>query len=99
MPGARVLNGTSARSAPAEEARRSPAAVHEPAGDPEQDYFAEGMVEEIAGAVARQIPVRDRRRLERGAQAMATTPQEAARTLGVRYVLEGSVRKAAEGCG
>ncbi len=65
-------------------------------GDPEQEYFADGMVEEIATALShcRSIFVI-------GASSglsfkgTETTPQEAARLLGVRYVLEGSVRKAA----
>jgi TolB-like protein len=64
-------------------------------GDPEQDYFAEGMVEEIARALSR---VRSLFVIGGGSsaslKATATTPREAARTLGVRYVLEGSVRKA-----
>jgi len=63
-------------------------------GDPEQDYFAEGMVEEIARALSR---VRSLFVIGGGSsaslKATATTPRDAARILGVRYVLEGSVRK------
>ena len=64
-------------------------------GDPEQDYFAEGLVEEIVRALSR---VRSLFVIGSGSsaslKAMVTTPREVARTLGVRYVLEGSVRKA-----
>ena len=64
-------------------------------GDPEQDYFADGMVEEIARALSR---VRSLFVIGGGSSASlkgkTTTPREAARTLGVRYVLEGSVRRA-----
>jgi adenylate cyclase len=63
-------------------------------GDPEQDYFADGMVEEIARALSR---VKSLFVIGGGSslsfKAKATTPREAARILGVRYVLEGSVRK------
>ena len=64
-------------------------------GDPEQDYFADGMVEEITRALSRFKSI-----FVIGAgsslsfKGKATTPQDAARTLGVRYVLEGSVRNA-----
>jgi adenylate cyclase len=65
-------------------------------GDPEQDYFADGMVEEIARALSRFKTMF----VIGGASSLAlkdkdATPQEAAKILGVRYVLEGSVRKAA----
>ncbi|HEY5070456.1 MAG TPA: TIR domain-containing protein [Caulobacteraceae bacterium] len=64
-------------------------------GDPEQDYFADGMVEEIAGALSR---FKSLFVISGGSglsfKGKATSPQEAARILGVRYVLEGSVRKA-----
>ncbi|HKU96634.1 MAG TPA: winged helix-turn-helix domain-containing protein [Vineibacter sp.] len=65
-------------------------------GDPEQDYFADGMVEEIITAlsrlrwlsvVAHRSPAADTER--------AIDIQQLGRALGVRYVLEGSVRKAA----
>lgn len=63
-------------------------------GDPEQGYFVDGMVEEITTAVARfaWLVVMARgsgvTRDERAADLW-----QAARRLGVRYVLEGSVRK------
>jgi adenylate cyclase len=63
--------------------------------DPEQDYFVDGVVEEIVSALSRfksifVISAGDN--LVSDGKAMS--PQEAARQLGVRYVLEGSVRKA-----
>ncbi|HXQ47455.1 MAG TPA: TIR domain-containing protein [Caulobacteraceae bacterium] len=64
-------------------------------GDPEQDYFADGMVEEIAGALSRfksLFVIGGRSGLSFKGQR--TSSQDAARALGVRYVLEGSVRKA-----
>ena len=65
-------------------------------GDPEQDYFADGMVEEITTALSRDRSIFV---IASGSslsfRGKAITPQEAARQLGVRYILEGSVRKAA----
>jgi len=63
--------------------------------DPEQDYFVDGVVEEIVSALSRfkslfVISAGDH--LVSDGKAMS--PQDAARELGVRYVLEGSVRKA-----
>ena len=66
-------------------------------GDPEQDYFADGMTEEIITALARfknlfviasnsSFTYRNR----------SVDIKQVARELGVRYVLEGSVRKAAD---
>ena len=62
--------------------------------DPEQDYFVDGVVEEIVSALSRfkslfVISAGDN--LVSDGKAMS--PQDAARA-GVRYVLEGSVRKA-----
>ena len=63
--------------------------------DPEQDYFADGMVEEIAAALSRFKSIFV---IGSGSslsfKGKTTTAQEAAEVLGVRYVLEGSVRKA-----
>ncbi len=64
-------------------------------GDPEQEYFADGMVEEITTALSRfkwlfviarnsSFTFKDR----------TVDIKEVGRKLGVRYVLEGSVRKA-----
>jgi adenylate cyclase len=64
-------------------------------GDPEQEYFADGMVEEITTALSRirwlfviarnsAFTYKDR----------AIDVRQVGRELGVRYILEGSVRKA-----
>ncbi|HXQ13330.1 MAG TPA: TIR domain-containing protein [Caulobacteraceae bacterium] len=64
-------------------------------GDPEQDYFADGMVVEIVEALSR---IRSIFVIASGSslsfKGKGIGAQEAARQLGVRYVLEGSVRKA-----
>jgi adenylate cyclase len=65
-------------------------------GDPEQEYFADGMVEEITTAIARLpwlfVIARNSSFTYKG---KAVDVKQVARELGVRYVLEGSVRKAA----
>ena len=65
--------------------------------DPDQDYFADGMVEEIVGALSRFTSIFV---IASGStltfKGKAVSPQEAARILGVRYVLNGSVRKSGE---
>jgi adenylate cyclase len=64
-------------------------------GDPEQDYFADGMVEEITTALSRFkslfVIARNSSFTFKG---KAVDIKEVGRRLGVRYVLEGSVRKA-----
>jgi adenylate cyclase len=64
-------------------------------GDPEQEYFADGMVEEIITALSRFkwlfVIARNSSFAFRG---RAVDIKEVGRRLGVRYVLEGSVRKA-----
>jgi adenylate cyclase len=64
--------------------------------DPEQEYFADGMVEEITTAIARLpwlfVIGRNSSFTYKG---KAVDVREVSRELGVRYVLEGSVRKAA----
>ena len=64
-------------------------------GDPEQEYFADGMVEEITTAVSRLpwlfVIARNSSFTYKG---KAVDVKQVARELGVRYVLEGSVRKA-----
>ena len=71
------------------------AAVPEHEGDPEQEYFADGMVEEITTAIARfpwlSVIARNSSFTYKG---KAVDVRQVARELGVRYVLEGSVRKA-----
>ena len=65
-------------------------------GDPEQEYFADGMVEEITAALSR---VRSFFVIARNSsftyKGRAVDVKRVSRELGVRYVLEGSVRKAA----
>jgi adenylate cyclase len=65
-------------------------------GDPEQEYFADGMVEEIITALSRFkwlfVIARNSSFTFKGE---AVDIKEVGRRLGVRYVLEGSVRKAA----
>jgi adenylate cyclase len=64
-------------------------------GDPEQEYFADGMVEEIITALSRFkslfVIARNSSFTFKG---RAVDVKEVGRRLGVRYVLEGSVRKA-----
>ena len=63
-------------------------------GDPEQEYFADGMVEEIITALSRNkqlflIALNSSFTFK----GRAVDIKQVARELGVRYVLEGSVRK------
>jgi adenylate cyclase len=64
-------------------------------GDPEQEYFADGMVEDITTALSRFkwlfVIARNSSLTYRG---KAVNVKQVGRELGVRYVLEGSVRKA-----
>jgi TolB-like protein/class 3 adenylate cyclase len=66
-------------------------------GDPKQDYFADGMVEEIITALShfRQLFV-IARNSSFTYKGRAVDVKQVGRELGVRYVLEGSVRKAAK---
>jgi TolB-like protein/class 3 adenylate cyclase len=65
-------------------------------GDPEQDYFADGIVEDIITALSRMrwlfVIARNSSFTYKG---RAVDVKQVGRELGVRYVLEGSVRKAA----
>jgi adenylate cyclase len=64
-------------------------------GDPEQEYFADGMVEEIITALSRfKWLFVIARNSTFTFKARAVDIKEVGRRLGVRYVLEGSVRKA-----
>lgn len=65
-------------------------------GDPEQEYFADGMVEDIITALSRfrQIFV-IARNSSFTYKGRAVDIKQVGRELGVRYVLEGSVRKSA----
>jgi adenylate cyclase len=64
-------------------------------GDPEQEYFADGMVEDITTAIARLpwlfVIARNSSFTYKG---KSVDVKQVGRELGVRYVLEGSVRKA-----
>ena len=66
-------------------------------GDPEQEYFADGMVDEIITALSRIrwlfVIARNSSFMFRG---QAIDVKQVGRELGVRYVLEGSVRKAGQ---
>src|SRR5437868_13565229 len=63
-------------------------------GDPEQEYFADGVVEDIITALSRFkslfVIARNSSFTYRG---KAVDVKQVGRELGVRYVLEGSVRK------
>jgi len=63
-------------------------------GDPEQEYFADGMVEEIITALSRMrwlfVMARNSSFTYKG---RAVDVKQVGRELGVRYVLEGSLRK------
>jgi TolB-like protein/class 3 adenylate cyclase/Tfp pilus assembly protein PilF len=66
-------------------------------GDPEQEYFADGMVKDIITALSR---FRNLFVIARNSsftyKNRAVNIRQVGRDLGVRYVLEGSVRKAAD---
>ena len=63
--------------------------------DPEQDYFADGMVEEITTALSRfKFLFVIARNSSFAYKGRAVDIKQVGRELGVRYVLEGSVRKA-----
>jgi len=64
-------------------------------GDPEQDYFADGVVEDVIAALSRHrwlfVVARNSSFTYKGRMVDV---KQVGRELGVRYVLEGSVRKA-----
>ena len=66
-------------------------------GDPEQEYFADGMVEDITTALSRVrwlfVIARNSAFTYKG---RAVDVRQVGRDLGVRYVVEGSVRRAGE---
>jgi len=66
-------------------------------GDPEQDYFADGLVEDITTALSRIrwlfVIARNSAFTYKG---RAVDIRQVGRDLGVRYVLEGSIRKAGQ---
>ncbi|BBA34897.1 CadC family transcriptional regulator [Methylocaldum marinum] len=69
---------------------------HNLSGDPEQEYFADGVVEDITAALSRIrwlfVIARNSSFTYKG---RIVDVKQVGRELGVRYVLEGSVRKAA----
>ena len=98
----RVRSGDEARRRAADADAARPAvdrrtAVHNMSGDPEQDYFADGMVEDIIAALSRLrrlfVIARNSSFTYKG---QAVDVKQVGRELGVRYVLEGSVRKAGD---
>ena len=64
-------------------------------GDPEQEYFADGMVEDIITALSRtKASFVIARNSTFSYKGKSPDIRQVGRELGVRYVLEGSVRKA-----
>ena len=110
VPGAQTRAGPTAGSSPATTRRgrrpirrrfpRCPSIVVLPfqnlSGDPEQEYFSDGIVEEITTALSRFrslfVIARNSAFTYKG---RAVDVRQVGRELGVRYLLEGSVRKAA----
>ena len=65
-------------------------------GDPEQEYFADGLVEDIITTLSKLAGLRVIARNSTFVfKGQAVDIREAAKQLGVQYVLEGSVRKSA----
>jgi adenylate cyclase len=64
-------------------------------GDPEQEYFSDGMTEDVITSLSKRsglfVIARNSVFTYKG---RAVKPEQVSRELGVRYVLEGSVRKA-----
>jgi adenylate cyclase len=95
----RVELGTSSPIAPAPPLPDKPSIAVLPftnmSGDPEQEYFADGLVEDIITALSR---VRSFFVIARNSsftyKGRAVDVRQVSRELGVRYVLEGSIRKA-----
>jgi adenylate cyclase len=64
-------------------------------GDPEQEYFSDGMTEDVITSLSKRsglfVIARNSVFTYKG---KAVKPEQVSRELGVRYILEGSVRKA-----
>jgi adenylate cyclase len=88
------LNGTPARLALPDKPSIAVLPFQNMSGDPEQDYFADGIVEDIITALSRFgnlfVIARNSSFTYKG---RAVDVKQVSRELGVRYVLEGSVRK------
>ena len=66
-------------------------------GDPEQEYFADGLVEDIIGALSRISALWVIARTSTFSyKGKPIDVKQVARELGVRYVMEGSVRRSAD---
>jgi TolB-like protein/class 3 adenylate cyclase len=97
---ATALTGTATPAAPGLSLPDKPSIAVLPfqnmSGDPEQEYFADGIVEDIITALSRFrqlfVIARNSSFVYKG---RAVDVKQVSRDLGVRYVLEGSVRKAA----
>ena len=101
----RKLAEAAGETAPNSEAQSTTAALVEDAsiavlpfvnmsGDAEQDYFADGITEDIATDLSRVPKLSVAATSSAGAlKGLANRPDQVARELAVRYVLEGSVRK------
>ena len=100
------LTGTSMASPPAAEPERRPEGVRPSiavlpfinvSGDPEQEYFVDGLTEDIITALSKWrwflVIARNSTFAYKGNPA---NPKEVGRDLAVRYVLEGSVRRAGQ---
>jgi len=95
-----LLNGPAPSSRPALPLPDKPSIAVLPfenmSGDPEQEYFADGVVEDIITALSRMrwlfVIARNSSFTYKG---RAADVKQVSRELGVRYILEGSVRKAA----
>ncbi|WP_424630630.1 adenylate/guanylate cyclase domain-containing protein [Bradyrhizobium sp. SYSU BS000235] len=98
--GTTAFRGTSTPAAPGLSLPNKPSIAVLPfqnmSGDPEQEYFADGIVEDIITALSRFrqlfVIARNSSFVYKG---QAVDVEQVSRDLGVRYVLEGSVRKAA----
>ena len=97
----RVLLNGATKATPALQSPHRPSIAILPfnnmSGDPEQEYFADGMVEEITTALSRTrwlfVIARNSSFTYKG---RPVDVKQVGRELGVRYVLEGGVRKAAD---
>ena len=102
--GAQERTGSPATQAPALALPDKPSIAvlpfHNVSGDHEQEYFADGLVEDITIALSRFkslfVIARNSAFTYKG---RAVDIKQVGRELGVRYVLEGSVRKADQRCG
>jgi TolB-like protein/tetratricopeptide (TPR) repeat protein len=93
------LHGGGAQAAPRPASPEKPSIAVLPfqnmSGDPEQEYFADGMVEDIITDLSRfRLLFVIARNSSFTYKGRAVDVKQVGRELGVRYVLEGSVRKA-----